>query len=726
MKNSYIALALLGLCPFADAEQSAPAAAGTAAASTADASGGGLEQVIVTATRNFRPGALKSDIVKTEVVSAEQIERVDAQNVLQAIDANPGISVQAECSICNVRNVSLNNLAGRFTTIMIDGVPLFSSLSSTYGLDSVSARGTEEIDIARGAGASLIAPEALAGSVNIVTKVPTHPEAEASVEVGNQFSRVANVYLGGPLSNDWAGSFTGTYNRHNQIDSDGNGVSEYTGYERLMGGVGLFGNFDDGTHAKLRLDLVHENRNGGAVGTDTAAIEADTSGNPFDWSAGVHASPSSAGWYAPDGSGFVPWTGGAGSLAEIISTRRASAIGTLDGSFSDQLTWRTAIGYARNTQDSFYEQTRYDGVGNQAYSELSATYSRGESRITGGVNYRFEDLRSHGTPALQGDSLNATLPGDVTNYGVDNYTYRTPGAFLQYYDKFFGDALEANASLRGDHNNVFGSIWSPRLNLLWHHTAELSSRLSVGTGYRAPTSFFEQDHGVLDASYIQRDITHAEQAQNAGYALNFDNDRLSATLSYNYNDIHHYAELVTDQTDSNGENYTLFTQATDPVIIQGVDFSGSYRLQPGLAVSLGGERYFYRFTPGTLSFARPDWKAYASLDFDHGPLDLLLRVTTTGPMNLAKFEDYADEPRYNLDGTLKPDWSPTFSVVDLKGSYALGANWSVFAGVDNLFNYTQAKHDSPFFLLSDGTYDVVHIWGPFQSRYVYAGAKYSL
>ncbi len=706
------------------ATQSVAAKASTSA--NADSSLQQLDQVTVLARRDFSPGALKSDIVKTEVISAEQIERIDAQNVLQAIDFNPGISVQAECSICNVRNITLNNLAGRFTTLMIDGVPLFSSLSSSYGLDSVSARGTQEIDIARGAGASLIAPEALAGAVNIITKVPTQTEADASLEGGNQGSRVANVYLGGKLSDAWAAAFTGSYNKHNQIDSDGNGVSEYTGYERFLGGIGLFGDFGNGTHAKLRLDYAHEDRGGGAMGNDYSAIKSDTSGNPFDWSSGPHASPSADGWYAPDGSGFVPWTGGRGSLAEIIFTRRASAISTLEGSFSDQFQWRVAAGYAHNTQDSFYEETTYYGAGNQVYSELSGTYSAGESRLTAGLNYRYEDLRSHGTPALQGDSLNATLPGDVTNHGVDNYTYRTPGVFLQYYDKFLDDLLETNVSLREDHNNEFGSIWSPRLNLLLHHTPELSSRVSLGTGYRAPTSFFEQDHGVLDASYVQRDIKHAEVSDNASYALNYEKDRLTATVSYNYNKVRHYAELVTDQTDDDGNNYTLFTQARDPVVIQGVDFSGSYKILPGFSASLGGEHFNYRFTPGTLAFARPDWKLYGSLDFDRGPLDLLLRVTTTGPMDLAKFEDYADSPRYNFDGTAKPDRSPVFTVVDLKGSYALGANWSLYAGIDNLLNYTQARHDSPLFLSDDGTYDVVHIWGPFQSRYVYAGVKVSL
>ena len=145
---------------------------------TASKEGGTLPEVTVhslgTSTqRQMRPGALRDDIVMTESVSARAIEKTGATNVNEAVDKNPGVAVQVECSICNVRNVLLNNLPGRYTTLLIDGIPMYSSVSSAYGLDSVGLYGVERIDIARGAGASLIAPEALAGTVNIVTKRPT-------------------------------------------------------------------------------------------------------------------------------------------------------------------------------------------------------------------------------------------------------------------------------------------------------------------------------------------------------------------------------------------------------------------------------------------------------------------------------------------------------------------------------------------------------------------------
>ncbi len=106
------------------------------------------QRVEVTAgERTARPGSLRSDIVKTESIGAAEIARSNATNINEAVDNRPGIAVQVECSICNVRNVLLNNLPGRFTTLLIDGVPIYSSVSSAYGLDSVSVWGVERIDI---------------------------------------------------------------------------------------------------------------------------------------------------------------------------------------------------------------------------------------------------------------------------------------------------------------------------------------------------------------------------------------------------------------------------------------------------------------------------------------------------------------------------------------------------------------------------------------------------
>lgn len=663
---------------------------------------------------SMRPGALRNELVKTESFSEKAIERSGATNINEALDKNPGISVQVECSVCNVRNVLLNNLPGRYTTLMIDGVPIFSSVSSAYGLDSVSVYGVERIDVARGAGASLIAPEALAGTVNIVSKRPTLSENRLRVQLGSFGSRQADAYLARPFE---GGALTATvnYNKHDSVDADGNGVSEYTGYDRKIGGIGFFLDDVGGFKLKGRFDLVNEKRGGGALGTDYAAIKASASGNPFDWRRGAHGSPDALGWINPADGTLLPYDDGRGGFSEIIFTDRVQFLSSGEKRFGDSKL-RLAFGAAQHEQDSFYERATYVGKQKQYYAEMSWQMPVADWLLTAGANYRYENLKSKGS----------TADGTAVN-GIDNYAYKTPALFVQAYRSFFDAALEVNGSVRYDKHNVFGGITSPRLNALYHHSEQLASRFSVGKGFRAPTSFFEQDHGILDTIRIERRIDKPEVSSNLGYALSYANDRLAVTASYNYNRIKNFAILDPGQTDSGGNPVTLFTSATEPVRVQGIDLNLSYLLTPALTVQAAVEGFKYKFPAGTLIFARPSAKAYLGLDFEQGGLDITSKLVWTRPMKLRRFHDdgSGQQNRFNFDGTPKLDKSPGFVTLDLRAEYAVNKAVSVYAGAENILNYRQSDKESFLFVDGEGAPDVTHLWGPSRGRYLYAGVKLS-
>ncbi len=662
-----------------------------------------------------RPGALRADIVQTESFGEKAIERTGASNINEALDKNPGIAVQLECAICNVRNVLLNNLPGRYTTLLIDSVPIYSSVSSAYGLDSVSVWGVERIDVARGAGASLIAPEALSGTVNIITKRPRESLVKLRGQVGGFGSRQADVYAarafeGGALA------LTGSINRHDSIDADGNGVSEFTGFDRKMAGLAGFVDDIGGFNLRARLDFIDEKRGGGALGTDYSAIEASRSGNPFDWRRGVGGSPDASGWINPADGTLIPYNDGRGGFSEIIFTKRQQFV-AVAGRALGEGRLRLALGLARHEQDSFYEGATYDAKQDQRYLEASLRFPLANWTLTAGVSHRYEDLASRGT----------TAAGDAVD-GIDNYAYRVPALFLQGYRSFFNDALEVNASVRRDRHNVFGGITSPRLNMLWHHTPRLSSRVSTGKGFRAPTSFFEQDHGILDTIRIQREITQPEVSQNLSYALSWESDRFAVTASINHNRIKNFAVLDPGAVDPvTGDPITVFTSATQPVTVRGADINMSWQATPKLQLGAALEAYRYRFEPGTLVFARPERRAFLTADYDGDGFELTAKLSWTGAMDLRRFHDDGSgaQNRFNFDGSPKLDRSPAFTTLDLRGEWTLNKTVALYLGVDNATDTKQSDKESPLFVDGDGAPDVVHLWGPNRGRYVYAGVKLS-
>ncbi|MBN8506358.1 MAG: TonB-dependent receptor [Burkholderiales bacterium] len=662
----------------------------------------------------MRPGSLRNELVQTESLDGQSIERSGATNVNEALDKRPGIAVQVECSICNVRNVLLNNLPGRYTTLLIDGVPIYSSVSSAYGLDSVSVYGLERIDVSRGAGTSLIAPEALSGTVNLVTKRPHEDAFNARLQGGSFGSRQADLHL----AKAWAGgAFTATVqgNRHDSVDGDGDGISEFTGFNRKMAGFGLFLDDLGGFRVKSRLDFVDEKRGGGALGTDYAAIKASLSGNPFDFTHSRNGSPSKDGWINPEDGELLPYDGGRGGFSEIIFTDRKQFVATAERALGSDSVLRLAVGLAKHEQDSFYEGAFYVAAQTQRYLEASLRTQAGDWTLTGGLSQRYEDLKSQGV----------TAAGDAVD-GIDNYVYRVPAVFLQAYRSFWDDALELNASLRHDRHNVFGGITSPRANLLWHVTPQWSLRASSGKGFRAPTSFFEQDHGILDTLRIQREITKPEVSLNHSLALSFAGDRLQVTASANFNRIKNFAVLDPGAEDPvTNDPITLFTSAERPVTVRGIDLNASWQATPALLLQAGLELSRYRFEPGTLVFARPTRRAFLGFDWDSDGWELTARLTHTGAMNLLPFHDdgSGSQGRFNFDGTPKKDRSPAFTTVDLRVEKQLDKRWAFYVGADNLTDYRQVDKESPLFVDGEGAPDVVHLWGPNRGRYVYAGLK---
>ena len=665
---------------------------------------------------------LRDEIVATESLSARELEKTGATMLTEALDKRPGIAMQLECSICNVRNIVLNNLPGRYTTLLIDGIPIYSAVSSAYGLDSVSLGGIERIDIARGAGASLIAPEALSGVVNIVTRRPTENEFIASQQIGS-FGQAQTALFGATAFSGGALTAYFNHDQHKTVDGDGNGVSEYSGFQRKLGGIGYFLDDVGGFKLRGRLDFVNEKRNGGPVGKDYASIKMNTTGNPFNWAKGTHASPDARAWVTPDGSGADTlangqigqfYNDGRAGMAEIIFTDRTQFVSSATRRLGDG-SLRFAMGYAKHKQDSFYETATYIASQTQYYLEASTQQPIGDTLVSAGINYRFENLRSKGAS------------GGITNDGIDNYEYRTPALFLQAYRSFADGQVEANGSVRVDQNNVFGAIVSPRFNVSWNHDQQLNSRFAIGKGFRAPTSFFEQDHGILDTTRIDRQISKPEVSHNATYTLSYSADRLSMSGGLNWNRIYNMALLDPSQTDAvTGDAITLFTSSPTPITVVGADFSINYEITPALNGKLGLERTRYTFAPGTLTFARPDRRAYFSLDYESGPWDVIARATWTGKQDLAKFYDYANNPRYNLDGSAKPERSPQFWTVDLRAEYRINKQWLIYANVDNLFNYQQSNKDSLLWLDRSGGIDVTHIWGPNRGRAIYAGVKFSM
>lgn len=107
-----------------------------------------LGEVVVTGTKVER---LEEEApVKTQVVSRERIERREAATLADALVGTTGIRVESDCQNCGFTQLRLNGLEGRYTQILIDGRPMFSTLAGVYGLEQIPQEMIERIEIVKG------------------------------------------------------------------------------------------------------------------------------------------------------------------------------------------------------------------------------------------------------------------------------------------------------------------------------------------------------------------------------------------------------------------------------------------------------------------------------------------------------------------------------------------------------------------------------------------------
>lgn len=93
-------------------------------------------------------------------------------SIFGALQLGNGVPPQLNCKVCNTGDIHINDPEGLYTMLLIDGIPIFSSLASVYGLQGITNALVEKVEIVKGPASSLYGSEAIGGLVNIITRQP--------------------------------------------------------------------------------------------------------------------------------------------------------------------------------------------------------------------------------------------------------------------------------------------------------------------------------------------------------------------------------------------------------------------------------------------------------------------------------------------------------------------------------------------------------------------------
>ena len=661
-------------------------------------------------------GRLKDVIQKTEVLDAISIENKNALSLTAAINNEPGVNVSNECSMCGVKRIMLNGMKGEHTTILVDGLPTHTLISGFYAVDAIATTGVDRIEVARGAGASLIAPEAIGGTVNIITKEAYENGASFDFAKGSHdFTAMKGMATGVSSDGKTGITFIGQYDKQDQEDHDDNGVSEAPFIENLSLTSFLTQGVSDSSKIQVRISKVQSEIFGGPIlGDVVKSIGAAIAGYDGEESEHLFVGDDVRGQYIGK-----PW-----ETTEWIKTSRDEAYVKYLSELSDYTVAEFAVSYASHLQDSFYEGIDYQAEDTMYYLRAKFDMELSDSHfITFGADSRHEEMRSS-TDALEA----------VAAYQSDAFDYDTTGIFFQ--DTWTPiDEFEVAVAMRIDNvvadfvdpekvgTEIDETFFAPRLDVRYFHTEALTSRFSTGRGYRAPLSFFETDHGILDAELgYQIDIYSLEESISASYSLSYDTEELAVTASFAHSAVDNLASL-----EENEDGVPLLTQLDETASVTTYDITVGYNLTENFTVNLGLEKFDYDDAfKSSYAIAPVEERASVELQYEKDNLKVFWSTVFFGEKDLA---EYGYEG-YNIKGDLssaKTLVGEAFSTSDIKVQYQITEHTKLYAGVSNIFEETQIDGgDTPLFYDANGGYDVAYIYGALHGREMYAGIEVKL
>ncbi|MGM9539238.1 TonB-dependent receptor plug domain-containing protein [Anaerovibrio sp.] len=128
--------------------------------------------VVVTASRTEQE--IKDTPVAVEVVTREDLDRMGAENLAQALQLAVGIDVSENGMVGN--SVSIRGAKSNQTLILVDGMRIRTEntdqTANNYELQRINMADVERVEIVRGSASSIYGADAMGGVINIITKSP--------------------------------------------------------------------------------------------------------------------------------------------------------------------------------------------------------------------------------------------------------------------------------------------------------------------------------------------------------------------------------------------------------------------------------------------------------------------------------------------------------------------------------------------------------------------------
>lgn len=430
-----------------------------------------IEEVIVTATRSSR--TIEDTPTRIEAISGEELEEkgnMKPGDIRMMLNESTGIQTQQTSATSYNSSIRIQGLDGKYTQILKDGLPLYSGYSGGLSLLQIIPLDLRQVEVIKGASSTLYGGGAIAGLVNLVSRVPKE-EKELN------FMLNGTSALGLDVSGFYAQKFkkVGTtvfssYNLGTPYDPAKIGLTAIPKFNRFTINPKLFLYFSEKTTMDIGFNTTIEER----IGGDIKYIKNEQSSSD--------------------------------AYFEKNTTNRFSTQLSFTHRFSDNTSLTVKNSFNNYNRTIEIPAFTFSGVQFASFSELSLNHKKEKIEWITGLNLWTDKF-------AQKKQANAQ---------VVDYNHQTFGAFVQNTwnasEKF---VLETG--LRGDYQNQYGFFVLPRISALYKVNSHFTTRLGGGLGYKTPTVFTEDAERIQFRNVLPIDVskTKAEESIGANFDINY-------------------------------------------------------------------------------------------------------------------------------------------------------------------------------------------------------------
>lgn len=642
-----------------------------------------LKEVMVVSGTMKEVSKMNSPI-PVEIYTPALFYKNPTPSIFESLAMVNGVQPQLNCNVCNTGDIHINGMEGPYTMVLIDGMPIVSSLATVYGLAGIPNSMVKRIEVVKGPASTLYGSEAVGGLINIITKEPSlSPRLKTDLSATSYGEYNLDIATKWQTGQSYALLGINYFNFSNEIDRNEDNFTDVT----LQNRFSVFNKWDfhreNERQASLALRYIYEDRWGGELGWNK-----DYRGSDEIYGESIYT-----------------------SRIEMISNYQLPVR-------NEKLMFDLSYNY--HLQDSYYGVSKYLANQHVAFTQLRWDKKIGNHDMLMGIPFRFIYYDDN------------TVGTSSPNENAPMYTY-LPGVFVQ--DEWaVNNSLTVLGGLRYDHHNHHGNIFSPRLSFKYSPDKNNTFRLSAGNGFRV-VNLFTEDHAALTGArevIIENELkpeqswnvnlNYTKQIQHASGFIGLD-----ASLFYTYFTNKIVGDFSTDP------DLIIYNNLSGYAVSKGITINTDFTFTNSLKVIVGAtlmdvyqvdNRSGEEIKTNQLFAPRVSGTYAISYTFARSGITVDLTGRLNGPMYLPVVpNDY------------RPEKSPWYTLMNIQLSKSFNNGLEIYGGAKNLLNFVPKdpllRPFDPFdknITVNNPygyTFDTSYNYAPIQGIRGFAGIRYT-